>query len=150
MNNWQSALVTSWGVLAFLSFLYALWQTSKKGNVYRETYVFWIFGAFVMGDLVVFGLFWAAVSLVTFYLKDWLLFLLIYSSFWLVRSVGETIYWLLPQFTPVKRELPQKWWHYKIFKNDSVWFVNQIAFQCLTVVTLVTTVHLAKLWLDSF
>jgi len=51
---------------------------------------------FVWGDAVIFGLFWTVALIVAWVLKDWYLFLLIVSVFWVVRSLGETIYfsWL--------------------------------------------------------
>jgi len=108
-----------------------------------------VLGGFVWGDVVVFGLFWFLVSIAVLYLQDWILFLLIVSLFWLVRSLGETIYWLNQQFTPRSNNHPKQYLATKIFKNDSVWFAHQIFWQCVTVVTIITSIYLAKLWLTN-
>jgi len=121
---------------------------SHKNNPYGLTKLFYWMGIFVWADAVVFGLFWFLVSLVIlFVFKSWLLFLLIVSVFYLVRSVGETIYWLNQQFSTLNRNPPHTLRGYKLFKNDAIWFVYQIWWQCITVISIITTIYLAALWI---
>lgn len=121
---------------------------SKNGNTNRETpWLFWM-GAFVWADAVVLGIFWLMTLLVAIvFLNDWLLFWLIYSIFWMVRAFGEIIYWLNEQFASKHRNPPKKFWIYKIFPNESVWFVLQVYWQCLLVLSIVSSVYLFALWL---
>jgi hypothetical protein len=150
MVLWQQLLVATYGCLALISFIVSFRACYYYKKAYAETPLSGIlFGGFVQADNVIFGMFWFLTSTGTLLLKDWLLFLLIVSSFWLVRSIGETLYWFLQQFTFHEGNPPQKFWHHRIFHNDSVWFVNQIYWQCISVVTIITTIYLANLWLKN-
>jgi ABC-type branched-subunit amino acid transport system permease subunit len=122
---------------------------SKTSRSFSKTPYLFPFGIFVWGDAVIFGLFWFLSSFVTFLLHDWILFLLIISTFWVVRSLGETIYWLLQQFSQINRNPPHKLLGYKIFKNDSIWFIYQIVWQSLTVFSTISTIYLAHRWLNT-
>lgn len=150
MSHWQLLLLIAYGFVAFIGFLKALYLCRSKKSAYGHTdTIFNFYGAFVWADLVVFGLFWSIVSLFCLITENWILFLLSLSVFWLIRSFGETLYWFHQQFTPRGGNEPEKFWFHKIVLNDSVYFVNQIYWQCVTVVTLITTLYLAKLWLSS-
>lgn len=150
MSSLQNFLIALVGIVAFLTFLKALLECAHRDNAFGTPYkVCELYGSFVWADHVVFGLFWIGVSIVVLLLQDWLLFLLIISTFWLVRSIGETIYWFFQQFIPRKGNDPKKFWYYFLFRNDSVWFVNQIAWQCTTVITLITTIYLSTLWIGT-
>jgi hypothetical protein len=150
MTTWQNYLLIAYAIFSFTGFLKGLDESKNKKNAYGMDGIFNLNGAFVWADEVVFGLFWTAASLVTLFLNDWILFLLLQSAFWLIRSIGETIYWFLQQFSTINRNPPEKFLIYKIFKNDSVWFVFQIGWQCLTVISLIATIYLSHLWLLSF
>lgn len=149
MFLWQKILIASYGLGALLGFVSGFRECSRKKNAYGTDKVLNLYGAFVWGDIVVFGLFWTMASLLVIYLNDWVLFLLLQSVFWLVKSVGETIYWLNEQFAVKKRNPPEKFWFYKYFKNDSVHFVYQIYWQCITVISAIFTLYFAKLWLSG-
>lgn len=150
MNIYQTGLLLLLGSISFITFLKALKECKDNNNSFGRPYrLCEIYGSFVWADHVVFGLFWTIVTVIVLLLQDFLLFFLIISVFWLVRSIGETIYWFLQQFHPRKGNDPQKFIFYKLFKNDSVWFVNQIAWQCITVITFITTLYLSYLWITS-
>ncbi len=156
MNTWQTTLIITFGILNFLIFLWSLYQCKNKGNSYGITWGLFPIGIFVWGDGVIFGLFWAGVSVVNLILSDWILFLLLFSVFWLVRSIGETIFWFNQQFSATHRYPPKQLVGHKIFEGklieeyDAIWFVNQISMQCITVVTIITTIYLTHLWLSGF
>ncbi len=123
---------------------------SKNGSTNRETPWLFLMGAFVWADAVVLGIFWLIVLLVAvLFLNNWLLFWLIYSVFWLVRAFGEIIYWLNEQFASEHRNPPEKFWIYKIFPNESVWFVLQVYWQCVLVGAIITSIYLFSLWLPT-
>lgn len=151
MEFWQQIIVIIYGLLALLAFFTSFRACYRHKKAYEDTPIYGLlFTAFVQADAVIFGLFWAGASLVTLLLQDWLLFLLILSVFWLVRSIGETQYWFLQQFSPRSGNDPQKFpLFFKIFQNDSVWFVNQIYWQCITVITIISTVYLGYQWVTA-
>lgn len=153
MNIYSQSFLITYGVFNFLIFLWGLYQCRIKANSYGVTWPLFPIGIFVWGDAVIFGLFWTGASLISLILNDWILFLLIVSVFWLVRSVGETIYWFNQQFTTVNRYPPEQLMGHQIFRgklleeHDAIWFVNQIGMQCITVITIITTIYLTHLWL---
>ena len=150
MENWQNLLIGGYSLLAALLGVYSYKQSKTKNNSFGDTsLLFAAFGAFVYADMVVFALFWVLIGALTLFLQDWLLFLLIVSIFWLIRSSGETMYWFLQQFIPRRGNAPEKFRIHKIFHNDSVWFVLQIFWQCITVLTIITTLYLSKRWFEA-
>lgn len=150
MNFWQEIFLQLYAIFNFLIFLKGFYESKYKQNAYGLTRPLLFIGAFVWGDAVIFGLFWAILSLLVLMLRDWNLFLLVVSIFWLVRSLGETVYWLNQQFSSLNRNPIKKLpWH-SIFHNDSVWFIHQIIWQCVTVVSVVFSIYFASLWLKSF
>ncbi len=149
MNNLQVYGIVIYGTISLLIFIKGFFESAKKKNPFGETpFLSWA-GVFVWGDAVIFGLFWFLSSLVCYFLKDWILFLLIISVFWVVRSLGETIYWLNQQFSAINRNPPEKLLGYRFFKNDSIWFVYQIFWQCITVVSIISTIYLASSWMKN-
>lgn len=148
MQIWQQIIILIYGFLALIAFISSFRACYLKNKSFEDTPIYgMLFTGFVRADNVVFGLFWFIISIITLLLDDWLLFLLILSTFFLVRSIGETIYWFLQQFHPREGNNPSKFWYYKFFRNDSVWFVNQIYWQCITVLTIILDIYLIKLWL---
>ena len=122
---------------------------SKLGNTNRETPWLFFMGAFVWADAVVLGIFWLMAIGISLLFNDWLLFWLIYAVFWIVRSFGEINYWLNEQFASEHRNPPKKFWFYKFFPNESVWFVLQLYWQCVMVLSIIGSVYLFSLWLPK-
>ncbi len=127
----------------------AYFECKYKKNAFKDTPFLFPLGSFVWADQLVFGLLWSGIASFSLLTSNWLTFLLATSLFWLTRSVGETIYWLNQQFSTVKRNPPEKYFLFKVFHNDSVWFVYQIFWQCIAVVTILTSLYLGKRWLAS-
>ena len=149
MANWQKMIIVIWGVSSFILFVKGLKESKDNKNAYGLTPSLFPWGIFVWGDAVVFGIFWFLTSLISIILKDWILFLLIICVFWVVRSLGETIYWFNQQYSNINRNQPEKYWFYKYFHNDSIWFIHQIAWQCVSVISIIFTIYLSSLWLKS-
>jgi hypothetical protein len=149
MEVWQKILIIGWGVLGLIGSIEGYIRCRYKRNNLSYDGIFFIYGAFVWADIVIFGIFWAAVSVFIILTNDWILFPLTLSIFWLVRSVGETIYWFNQQFSTVIRcSFKDDHWLIKIFGNNyTVWFVFQICMQCITVISLILSIHFVKLWL---
>lgn len=104
-------------------------------------------GAFVWIDVVVFGLFFSLVSLLCLIFGQWVLFWVVFSVFWVVRSIGEQIYWFLEQFASKHRNSPHTLWPHKWFKGEETWIVMQIFWQCISVVSIISSVYFFMLWL---
>ena len=147
MEAWQTTILVLFLFYSILGFVKGLHESKDRKNAYGSSTVFNLLGAFVWADAVVFGIFWVVVVSFCLYLNDWLLFLLVYSVFWMVRSVGEVIYWFNQQHSTVIRKKPEDLWFFKYFHNDSVWFVYQIYWQCFLVITIILSVYLFNLWL---
>ncbi|RJR28356.1 hypothetical protein C4564_05630 [Candidatus Microgenomates bacterium] len=149
MLKWQTCFLIGFAITNLLASFKGFYESSKKKNAYGEVFVLGPLGIFVWGDAAVFGIFWAGAAIITILLTDWVLFLLIFSLFWVVRSFGETIYWFNQQFSTITRVEPKGRPLYKYFHNDSVWFIYQICQQCITVVSLIFSLYFANQWIMS-
>lgn len=149
MTELQSAFLLILLATSLAIFIKSMHESMNKKNAFGLTPFLLPLGIFVWGDGVVFGLFWLLASGISLIIKDWLFFLLIVSVFWLVRSIGETIYWLNQQFSTLERNPVQNLPWNSIFHNDSVWFVHQIIWQCITVISLVASLYLGFVWLKT-
>jgi len=149
MNQIQTIIVLSFGLLAFINFLISLNECRSKKNPYGLTYINRIYGAFVYADMVIFGVFWTLVSVSVLILNDWLLFLLILALFWTIRSFGEMLYWFHQQFSPLNKNPIQRFVLKNIFHNESIWFVYQIFWQCILIIGIISTILSANLWLKT-
>lgn len=130
-----------------LIFFRARTQCSKKHKSF--TVEPWLFctGSFVWADVLVFSPFWICVSLLAIFLNSWLFFLVVISVFWLVRSAGEVLYWFLEQFTGHQRNKAHDLIGYNLVKSEAIYFVYQIFWQCILVLTIITTSVLLYWWL---
>lgn len=140
-------LITS--VYALIAAVLGFHHTHHKKNSNGLTPFFYPLGAFVWADAMVFGVFWILITVVSWLRQDWLLFLLSISLFWLVRSIGETIYWFNQQFASVPRDKPESLVGYRFVHSDAIWFVYQIMHQCITVITILTSLYLGHAWLAT-
>ena len=149
MNSAQQAFLLFFASMSFFYCVRGLVESQKKKNAFGLTPYLLPLGAFVWADAVIFGLFWTLVSLAALFLQDWYLFLLIVSIFWVVRSLGETIYWFNQQFSTVNRNPIENLLGKHIFHNDSIWFVYQIAWQCVTAISTVSSIYFAWMWIQT-
>ncbi len=150
MTSFHHLFLLAFSIFNFLIFLKGFYESKYKNNAFGLTRPLVFIGVFVWADAVIFGLFWVMASLITYFLQDWYLFLLITSIFWVVRSLGEVIYWLNQQFSTLKRNPIENLPWQSIFHNDSVWFVHQIIWQCVMAISLVFTIYLSHMWLQTF
>lgn len=148
MLVYQEGIIILFAIINLILFIKGYVETKKRKNAYKLVpYIFFLFGIFAWGDAIVFGIFWIIVSVVSLALNDWILFLLIFFVFWVVRSLGETLYWFLQQFSVITRQAPKTLPGFRIYHNDSVWFACQIVCQCITVVSLIVSIYLLHIWL---
>lgn len=140
---WQLLLISVIALLSIVFWIAGL-VVSRRGKSYGKFWPLNLIGAFVWGDALVFGPFWILAAILCIALQNWWLFELIFLCFWLIRSLGETIYWFLQQFSNVVREKPEKVFFYPLVKNNSVWFLMQIWWQCISITALVLLILLLR------
>lgn len=151
MSFWQQTFIVVYAFVNLLVFIKGFYESKYKKNSYVLTRYLFPLGVFAWGDAVIFGPFWVISSIIVLVLNDWYLFLLIISIFWVVRSLGETIYWFNQQFSSKVYEWnkPENLPGYSIFHNDSIWYINQIIWQCTTVISIIASIYISGLWLQS-
>lgn len=135
-------------VVACVSGLVWAWSVRevKRGNTFKTTPWLLPIGVFVWGDGVVMGLFWILWAVLVALLNNLYASILLWSLFWIVRSLGEVIYWLNQQFSTIKRNNPKDLMGGKIF-GEGIWFIYQIIWQCVLVVMLFVSVWAFKNWM---
>lgn len=143
----QESFITFFIVLNFLIFLKGLYEVKKRNPYGLTKYLFFI-GAFVWGDVLVLGPFWIIASLVSLFLNNWYLFLLFVSLFWVIRSLGETIYWLNEQFAEKNRNPPQTLNFHKLINGEAIWFIYQLFWECVLVISVILSIYFSNLWLE--
>ena len=134
------------GLYALTAFILGISQIVKR-NPYGLTHQYSILGIFVWGDAVLISPFWMALS--TAYLKHQNLSFSLFamSVFWSVRSLGEMIYWLNQQFATHKRDLPETLWLYKLVRSDAIWFMYQVFWQMILVISIIGSVYHGYRWI---
>jgi hypothetical protein len=149
MAIWQTYFLLVFAATSIALSAKGFYESHKKKNAFGNVHTF-VLGAYVWGDAFVFGIFWAFVSVVSLAFQDWILFWLVASLFWVVRSFGEMVYWLNEQHANKKRVNIKKKMLYKYFHNDSVLFIYQTTQQCILVVSIVASIYFASVWLKQF
>lgn len=134
-----------------VSYYQIRFQSGKIQFIYR-----WAFpvGSFVWEDLFIFSLYGLFATLVTLITQQLRLGLLFFIVFWLVRSIGETMYFFLQQFIQPKHAP-----HYldnihfivlrRLFgplSKQQCYIIMQIVFQVITMIALVSLVVLLMNW----
>jgi hypothetical protein len=147
METKEIVFLIFFAAISFIVFLLGSIKSIKNNNAYGNTFPLYVMGIFVWGDAMVFGLFWTLASLFSLAIRSWLFFLLVESVFWIVRSFGETIYWFNQQFSVVKRAPAKKLPGYAYLENDSIWFVYQILWQCVTIISIISAIKIGYMWL---
>lgn len=142
-------LIVFLGIISLIFLCKGLHEIKYRKNAYGLTPYLFFLGSFVWGDIIVLGPFWLAVSILSLFFNDWYLFLLIISIFWSVRSLGESIYWLNEQFAAKNRNLPHTLNFHKLFQSDAIWFIYQLFWQCVLVVSVILSIALSVKWMQS-
>lgn len=150
MQQYQLLFLIFTFVVHALVFIYAPVACAKKHKTFTQTPVLSVYGVFVWGDALIFSPFWALMSLLALYTNDWLLFWVITSVFWVVRSCGEVLYWFLEQFSGHPRNKAENLLGYGLVKSDAVFFLYQIFWQCVAVISIVISCVLLYQWLPRF
>jgi len=143
-------IVIVYAVISIIVFLRSLFESIKNNkNSYGDTHFLYPLGIFVWGDGIIIGAFWIISSIISLLLNDFLLFLLIIAVFWAVRSYGEATYWFNQQFSPIIRNPAEKLIGYKYIKKDSIWFMYQVLWQCILIISIIISIYLATLWVKT-
>lgn len=150
MSWWQQLIVIGYGFVNLLFFIKGFQKVAKERNPYGRTDILSPFGIFVWGDAVIIGFFWSILSPVIWFFRSWYFFLLILSLFWVVRSFGEILYWMSEQFAQKHHNPPETLALYSLFKTDALWFMYQLIWQCILILSLFASLYFGKLWFNSF
>lgn len=139
------------GIINLLILTKGFYECKNRKNAYGLTPYLLPFGIFAWGDAFVLGIFWFLTSIVAFISNNNYLFPLIFSTFWVVRSLGETIYWFNQQFSGkiYGWNKPEKLMFYWLFQGDAIWFVYQVLWQCITVISALATIYFSAMWIRS-
>lgn len=149
MLFWQQILIIIFGILTLIFFIKSAREIKNKKNVYGLTPHLFFLGSFVWGDMIVLGPFWIIVSLISILLNNWYLFWLFVTVFWIIRSLGEVIYWLNEQFSGKNRNPPHTLKLYNMFQGDSIWFIYQLFWQCIFIFSIILSMYFGIRWLES-
>lgn len=148
MLSWQQLFILVYIVVNIFVFIYGLKKSIGDKNAFGLSTPFQCLGIFVWGDALIIGFFWIFAGLIFLVFNDWIGFLLTAAVFWAVRSLGEIIYWISEQFAVKHRNSPDKLLFHSKLGNDSVWFIYQIFWQCVLVVSIICSIYLAHLWVS--
>lgn len=134
--------IALFGIGALVACILGVRQTYSLKNPYGLTPLLLPYGAFVWGDAVLFGLFWTGICAVSYFSANTRFFLVASSIFWMVRSAGEVVYWLLQQFATTKRDLPETLTGHSLFPGESIWFAYQVGWQIAFIIATCLLLHL--------
>jgi hypothetical protein len=144
MNSFTNIFLVGFLVYSIFSFIFGI---KKRKNPFGLSRFFLPLGSFVWIDNVVFGMFFILITLFSLLMQQSIFFWLVFSVFWLVRSIGEQMYWFHEQFAATHRNNPNSLWPYRWFKGQEVWVVMQIFWQCVAVILLISSFYFLKEWL---
>lgn len=148
-------IYSSLALIFFLLVTVLSFYRIKRGKQITEfiySYGF-VLGSFVWEDLFVISLYFALISLFSLYFAQLKILLLGFFIFWILRGLGETIYWFLQQFLRPKHYPHNVETHFtfmrKIFGNISAqqcMIILQVLMQIITMLSVVAVIFLLKNW----
>ena len=148
--NRKILLIFAW--ISLISFLYSIYvvRFSDKDNFWSllPSWLTWLNGAFIIGDMLILSLFFFIAALILFYVNDVRYTFLTYLVFMLVRNAGEIVYWLNYQFAsthphPVRNQFAFLTGE---LKEDHIYILYQLMNQVWVVVWIILLVVLFKNW----
>jgi hypothetical protein len=137
-------------IFAIISFLFAgiAFFQVMRGNFSGfdpELYFFGLpFGAFIWGDLLIFGLFWGIACIILSKLNNHYYYFLTLYSFWLIRSIGETMYWFTQQFSQIENPWPNYYPHIAFLQTitpKEIWVFHQLIWQSICIISLIGLIY---------
>lgn len=143
-----------YGLLNFILIFVSYFQIRKNPKSYTFFWYLAFFnGAFIWEDFFIFSILHTvgvSISLILADTKIWLLFM---ASFWLIRSLGETLYQFLEQFIEPKHSPHFISEHFapilKVFgpiPEQKCFILVQIFFQSVSVISLTALIYLVLNW----
>jgi hypothetical protein len=124
-------------------------RNCKCSGAFTETPLLWPLGIFVWGDALIFAPFWLLIAASILYFQNWNVGVLIFTIFWTVRSIGETMYWFNQQFSTITRNPPERLKGFHLVQSDAVWYLYQIFWQCIAVISIVGSIYFGAIWIGS-
>lgn len=137
----MSSVVLGYLILQVILFVLAFYKVFKSKERLEFIYKWaWPFGAFVWEDLLVFSFFNIFFSTVVYILDDIKVGIIFLLVFFVVRSVGETIYYFLQQFNPLPPYPHRLHAHFAALRlllgnisDQKCFILSQVFFQSITV-----------------
>ena len=148
-------LIIFWIVLNLLLLILSFCKVRNSGE--EVTFITWAYplGAFIWEDLLVFSFYNILASVIILILKDLRYILVFPLFFWLIRSLGETLYWFLLQFNQpaIYPHSEYDWdkggWVKYLFgdlSDQKYFIIYQIGWQVVSVMCLVGLTYVFKNW----
>lgn len=143
-----------WVITNLLLFFFSIFRIKKSQTNVRFIYSWgFLFGAFVWEDLMIFSFFHFLSTSIALLLNDFRFFLLFFLTFWLVRSLGETLYFFLQQFIRPKHHPHEISKHFKLIKfflgnvsNQKSFIIVQVFQQIVATISLSLLILLFLYW----
>lgn len=143
---WQQLTILITGLLGLISLVLGIyWAVVKDLSFYKPSRIFNPIGVFVYVDGIVIGLFWFLTAILIFYFNDWPVFILTYTAFWFIRSLGEVQYWINQQFAGNGLEKAADYPLNRYIKGKALWVTFQIFWQVIAAFLLVALIYQLKL-----
>lgn len=127
-------------LLLLVSFMKVKNSGKKLGFIYKWGF---LWGAFVWEDMLFISFFQVVASYVTLLIGDFKFYLLFLLVFWVVRSFGEVIYFLLQQFIRPRHYPHRIESHFKLLygifgklSDQKFYIIMQMLLQVVLVVSL--------------
>lgn len=148
------AILVIWTSIHLILLLLSLNKIKNSGNEVKFIYSWgFIFGAFVWEDLIVFSILNIGISLLVLIVRNLLPGLILLTVFWLVRSAGETAYFMFQQFIQPKHHPHEISLQLKILRklfgkisNQKCFIILQVFHQTNLVIFAFILIMLLKYW----
>lgn len=147
-------LLLSLALCYFCLFLLALRKVVGSGNEFKFIYGWgFVVGAFVWEDVVIFAPLFMIITVLTLLMADFRIWMLCFLVFWIVRSLGETIYFFLEQFLEpktlphnIERHLEAVRRMFGGIDTQKAFMLMQTMFQTVTISSTVALILLLTHW----
>ena len=136
------SFIALWGTFNLIMSLYSIKKI--KGNPDKCDFIYgWGLpsGAFVWEDMFIYGLLHALIVLVSVLFGKTVIWIIGFLVFWIVRSLGETLYFFLEQFIVPKHHPHELNSHFKYIRlffgnisEQKCFILLQICMQSITVI----------------
>jgi len=145
-------LISLWGIT---NLFLAIYSISKIKKSTKECNFIWWWalptGAFVWEDMLVFGFLHFLISAISIYFDNSQIWLIGFLVFWIIRSLGETLYFFLQQFIEPKHHPHEIHNHFMALhrilgdiSDQKAFILVQIFMQSITVLSTLALIYVLR------